>query len=418
MTHRSPTTDVGAPDERQHANYIGFVVKNHKLPILDPKSQNLGEEYQSHQPPLFYVASGLVATVTGQSDVESPGFGKIIRIFNCFIGVFGVLGVFFAAFWATKREDVAIVACAFAALLPMNCALSGAISNDPLLFTLISWSFAYCARAFNADEDQPVKKYLILAAIFTGLACITKSSGLVALAGLIVTLFSMRKQVSTKLLTSVGLIAVVISLPVWLRNQVIYGDPLAQKVFKEAFTKSAQKQLIIDQIVASNSAGSPEVQYWINWVGYWTARSFIGVFGNMDIWLNESGNPYGKDPNLLYKGLLAFIVIAKLGFLVQLRQKWSEVPKPVLTGLIICVFTVLQFVGFNMTYFQAQGRYLLPALAPISIILAMGWLTVFRSKLIPALLLVVVAFGGTTVYALTRLDAQFEARQTGIVSPN
>ena len=138
----------------------------------------------------------------------------------------------------------------------------------------------------------------------------------------------------------------------------------------------------------------------------------------MDIWLNESGNPYGKDPNLLYKGLLAFIVIAKLGFLVQLRQKWSEVPKPVLTGLIICVFTVLQFVGFNMTYFQAQGRYLLPALAPISLILATGWLTIFRSKLILALLLVVVAFGGTTVYALTQLDAQFEARQTGIVSPN
>ena len=417
MMHRQPITDVGAPDERQHANYVVYVAKEHRLPVLDPKSPNLGEEYQSHQPPLFYISSAMVATVTGQADPETGAFGNVVRIFNCVIGALGIIGVFFAAFWATKREDIAVVATAFAALLPMNCALSGAISNDPMLITLIAWSFAHCARAFNCEDETLTKKYLIVAALFTGLACITKSSGLVALAGFAVTLISMRKVATTRVLATAGLLAIAIALPVWLRNQLIYGDPLAQKVFKEAFTGSAQKSGIIDQIKMSNAAGSPEIQYWINWVGYWTARSYIGVFGNMDIWLNGKSGPYDNDPNWFYKGLIAFIILAKLGFLVHLRNKWKEVQKPVLIGLLICILTVLLFVGFNMTYFQAQGRYLLPALAPSALILAMGWLKVFREKLVPALLLVSVLFGGTTIYALSQLDSEFAGRQSGVMSP-
>ena len=416
MTRKSPTTDVGAPDERQHANYIRAVINN-RLPVLDPQATDLGEEYQSHQPPLYYLAASRVGQLTGQTDVESQSFGRVIRLFNCMIGAAGVVGVFFAAFWATKREDIALVSAAFAALLPMNCALSGAISNDPLLFTLISWSFAYCAQALNNEDESYTKKYLVLAAVFTGLACITKSSGLVALAGFVVTLVMLRKQVPRKTLGAVGLHALAIALPVWIRNQVIYGDPLAQKVFKEAFTGSAQKSMIIAQIEGSNAAGSPEVQYWLNWVGYWTARSFIGVFGNMDIWLNGKSGPYDNDPNLLYKGLIAVIALGKMSFLLHLRNKWSEIRKPVLIGLLISVLTGLLFIGFNMTYFQAQGRYLLPALAPLSLMFAIGWLNLFKSKLMPVLITVTILFGGTTIYALTQLEPEFSARISGTVSP-
>jgi 4-amino-4-deoxy-L-arabinose transferase-like glycosyltransferase len=417
MTRKLPTADVGAPDERQHANYIRFLLKDHTLPVLDPKSLSLGEEYQSHQPPFFYVSAAIVATVTGQTDVESQSFGNTIRIFNCLIGVFGVCGVFFAALWASKREEVAIVASAFAALLPMNCALSGAISNDPLLFAFISWSFAYCSRAFHCEDESLAKKYLLSAAIFTGVACITKTTGLVALAGLGATLLAMKRVLPGKVLATTGLLALAIAIPVWLRNQMIYGDPLAQKVFKEAFVASAQKSTILDQIELSNAAGSPEVQYWINWVGYWTARSFVGVFGNMDIWLNGKSGPYDNDPNYLYKGLIAFIAVAKLSFLLYLRNKWKEVQRPVLIGFLMSVLTGLLFVAFNMTYFQAQGRYLLPAIAPLSVMFAIGWLNLFKSKLIPVLVTVVVLFGGTTIYALTQLEPEFSDRISGSVSP-
>ena len=65
-----------------------------------------------------------------------------------------------------------------------------------------------------------------------------------------------------------------------------------------------------------------------------------------------------------------------------------------------------------MTYFQAQGRYLLPALAPAAIALSIGWLAVCKQKLPLALVLVTLVFGGTTIYALTQLSSEFALRVT------
>lgn len=415
----SPVPDVGAPDERQHANYIRFLLTKHQLPVLVPGAPDSGEEYESHQPPLYYGLSAVTATLTGQHDVETQSFGNVERIFNALIGVAGIVGIFFACFWATRREEIALIGTAFAALLPSNCALSGAISNDPLLIAMISWSFAFCARAFSLEGDvKATAKSFAIGAIFAGLACITKSSGLISLVGLVVTGWMLRDKLPLAKIAGYSGIAILIALPIWIRNISIYGDPLAQKVFKEAFTGSAQKPGIIAIIEASGAPGSPEVQYWLNWVGYWAARSYIGVFGYMDIWLNASGKAIGNsDPNWLYKAIIAFIAVGKLGFLAYLRSKWKEVPKMALVGLLIAFLTVLLFVGFNMTYFQAQGRYILPCLAPTGLILALGYLHAFRGKWVPILLVVSLVFGGTTIYALSQISAEFALRTTSNLSP-
>ena len=294
----------------------------------------------------------------------------------------------------------------------MNCAISGSISNDPLLIAMISWSFAFCAKAIGAEENDEVAKPLLIAAIFAGLACLTKSTGLVAIAGLAVTALYLRGRLPIAKVAGIALISCLIAAPMWIRNQMLYGDPLAQKVFKEAFTGSAQKGMIMAQIEGSNSAGSPEVQYWMNWVGYWTARSYIGAFGNMDIWLNGKGGPYNNDPNWLYKAIIAFIALAIIAFYVDVRNRYKDISKAVWVGLVVAVLTLILFIGFNMTYFQAQGRYLLPCLAPTAVILGLGWIKVFKSKLMPALIAVSLVFGGTTVYALSNLSQEFEIRTT------
>ena len=409
--------DIGAPDERQHANYVEFLLREKKLPVFNPSPKAPGsyENYQSHQPPLFYALGSVVAA---KPDASDGGFGFRLRMLNCLIGALGVVGVFFACLWATKREDVAIVATAFVALIPMNCALSGAISNDPLLIALVTWCFAFCARAMHEEDPKLGSKAMMYAGLFAGLACLTKSSGLIALVGVFATAFTLRKILPLKGLALAGILAILLPLPIWIRNTSLYGDPMVQKAFKSAFGGSAQKSLIISIIEATGAPGSSEVQYWINWVGYWTARSFIGVFGYMDIWINRTGRAnVSSDPNLLYKVLIALIVTAKLSFLMYLRNKWKEVPKPIFIGLVFALVTFALFIGFNMTYFQAQARYLYPAIAPTALILAIGWLQLFRSKLVPVLLLVVVAFGGTTLYALTQLGPEFATRQSGTVSP-
>ena len=43
-------------------------------------------------------------------------------------------------------------------------------------------------------------------------------------------------------------------------------------------------------------------------------------------------------------------------------------------------FLLTVFVGYNMTYFTAQGRYLHGLLTPVSILLARGWLRLFSAS--------------------------------------
>lgn len=422
--------DIGAPDERQHANYIGYLLKNGKLPVFDPKSPTLYEDYQSHQPPLFYGLAAGIAKVTGETDVESQSFGRTIRLFNSLIGVAGVAGVFFAAFWGTKRKEVAVLASAFAALLPLNVALSGAISNDPLLIALVAWIFAFTAR-FLA-EQSPTKlffKSATMAAFLVGLAQLTKSSALISF---VLFAFSFawgcgefrklseddRAPLRKASLSILGILAIpwALGLPIWLRNQSLYGDMLAQSAFREAFVGSAQKSSILGAIEAGPSAGSPEVQYWINWIGYWTARSFIGVFGYMDIWFNATGKANSSsDPNILYKAIILFNFLGLGGGLLWLRNNWNENKRLGAITLGLFGLTLALFVMFNNTYFQAQARYLFPALSAFATLMAIGWVHIFKKWQI-ALALVVVIFGGFTVYAGTQLPSEF-AKRTQTASP-
>lgn len=418
LNQRDPATggyaqskDIGAPDERQHANYIAYLLKEGKLPVFNPKSPTLYEEYQSHQPPLYYFVASGVAKLTGQTDIESQSFGRTIRILNCLIGAVGVAGVFFAALWGTKREEIAVLAASLAALLPMNVALSGAISNDPLLIALVAWIIALLVKPFASSSW----KSFALPGILIGLALITKSSGLV---GLVIGMGALlvrkqpgppAKQSILPALLGVG-VALLIASPVWLRNMSLYGDPLAQSAFKEAFVGSAQKSAILQAIEAGPSAGSPEVQYWINWIGYWTARSFIGVFGYMDIWLNASGKANSNsDPNLLYKAIILFNFLGLGGGLLWLRKNWQENKRLGAITLGLIGLTVALFVMFNNTYFQAQARYLFPALSAFATLMAIGWVQIFRKWQI-ALALVVAIFGGLTVYAGTQLPSEFAKR--------
>ena len=204
---------------------------------------------------------------------------------------------------------------------------------------------------------------------------------------------------------------------IWYRNLNLYGDPLAQGAFKQAFVGSAQKSIILNQIVNSEAAGSPEVQYWLNWVGYWTARSFIGVFGYLDIWINDTTKPYSDDPNLLYKAIILLNFLGLGGGVLWLRNNWNENKRLGAITLGLIGLTVALFVMFNNTYFQAQARYLFPALSAFATLMAIGWVQIFRKWQV-ALALVVIIFGGFTIYAGTQLPGEFAKRiQTESPSP-
>ncbi|RYG42464.1 phospholipid carrier-dependent glycosyltransferase, partial [bacterium] len=273
----APVNDVGAPDERQHVNQIARYSRG-EIPVFDPSDPNLYETYQAHQPPLYYA---LVSTVAhGQ---PTSGDALKYRWPNLLFGGLAVAGVFAFGWLASARWEVAAGFVAVAAPWPMLCALSGAASNDPLLIALCTWSLA---ALMGARRDGWTLYWGLLFGATAGLAALTKTTGIILLpVGALAAVLSTGPWRSKIAGLALGL---ALPLPWLVRNQSLYGDPLALRAFNQAFVGSAQKSQILQVIQFQTPNVPAETSYWINWIGWWSFRSLVGVFGYMDIWLNES----------------------------------------------------------------------------------------------------------------------------------
>jgi hypothetical protein len=86
----------------------------------------------------------------------------------------------------------------------------------------------------------------------------------------------------------------------------------------------------------------------------------------------------------------------------------------ILNGTFFLVILLL-FISFNNHYFQAQARYLLPAIGPIAGAFAVGLNHLLRARTYLALGIVVLVLGGVDVYALMRLPSEFERRTVDLM---
>jgi 4-amino-4-deoxy-L-arabinose transferase-like glycosyltransferase len=422
----SAVPDIGAPDERQHANYVIHILQGKGLPVYavmipDPaqpgqltRNPNLEEVYEYHQPPLYYLLTAGFSSLSGldSTAAENPQSGLRMRYLNALFGAGTVIGVYALALWGLRRRDVALLAASITALLPMNLALSGAISNDPLLFCISTWTLAVCALAIR--EGWTVKRSLVVGAL-VGLGLLTKTTAL-ALIPLVVVALLLRKPKWPYAASSAVVTALLVT-PWFLRNQRIYGDPLGLRSFQELFAGAPKAEDLI--------AGLGPLTYWMDWVGWWTARSFFGVFSYMDIFLNERGNSYTGPPtnfgpaapNTLYRILIGLAVIAIFGFLLYLRSPEAKATKRIhlLNGIFLALITVL-FIRYNLSFFQGQARYFYPAIGPIAIGLSLGALYWAKSR--SRLVIAAIAAGlfVLNAYALTRLPVEFQKRTRGTSS--
>ncbi|MCH7945524.1 MAG: glycosyltransferase family 39 protein, partial [Armatimonadetes bacterium] len=299
--NRAAAPDIGAPDERQHANYVRHLLDGKGFPVLEPGSPDLGETYQSHQPPLYYVLAAGWAKITA-SDPTDDESGRRLRWLSTLIGLGTLLGIFFAARWGLQSDAVGLAAVAFAGLMPMFIALHSAVSNDPLLFLICSWTVALAAKGIRQGWD--FKLALICGAV-AGLGLLTKTTALALIPTLAAALAATRFWGNGR--PSVGVWAVCLGLPIliglpWMvRNQSLYGDPFAVSAFNEAFVGSPRPQTVViparvdwDPVYndaafkiaeANPGIGGAELidrvydevgftaaahyDYWFNWVGWW-----------------------------------------------------------------------------------------------------------------------------------------------------
>lgn len=383
----APAKDIGAPDERQHANYVSHLLQGEGLPVLDPKDPNLYETYQSHQPPLYYGLAAGWSLLFGL-DPQSPDDGFMLRLLNHLIGMGTLVGIAMAVTWGLGRLDVGWTAAAFAGMLPMFVALHSAVTNDPLLFFWMTWCLAFALRAHRQGWTPGLA---LICGVLAGLALWTKSTALALLPVLWVALLVSNCRSPRVWLLCLAL-PIALAAPWFTRNHLLYGDPLGMGVFQQAFVGTAQAAMFIE--------GFGAYAYWTQWVGWWTARSFVGVFGYMDIFLSDH----------LYGVVLLVLAACAVGWAFSHRAEEADSQATargfhlILFALIVVVLAL--FIQFNMTYFQAQARYLYPAIVSFATGLAIGlhhWTRRARwTWVVP-----VVGLGALNLYTLRLLADTF-----------
>ena len=269
----------------------------------------------------------------------------------------------------------------FIALLPQHLAILAAINNDALAELLIA-TILWQLVSLESDEvetleirDWRVNTRWLNIGVLLGLGFLTK--GTVYLIAPVIGLaliwhywgaWPTLGQASWR----VALPALLLGSLWWGRNIAIYGG-------LDVLGKAAHDAVVI---------GQPRTADWIAQFGLWgtiqrflqtTFNSFWGQFGWMTLPMNH--------PSWLYPLLQLFTAIIILGLIAYTFQKKRHLPHPPpripLILLITFLLTAALHIGYNLTFVQHQGRYLFPALVPISIGVAVSisvWARPFNQR--------------------------------------
>jgi len=367
-----------APDETAHLRYVTYLTQHHRLPVF--QSTNPGADYEFHQPPLYYVLALPSYTLTRGAPAQK---GQTVRFFSLLIGLALVyLTYALARRLVPDRPWTALAATAIVAFLPMHLHLAASVGNDVLTEVwfaaalLLLVGYLRVSAGYRAGGPAPAWRTALWVGLFIGLGMLTKSLASmlfpVAWAGFALSARGPESYQWRRLARDVGICTgVALLLCGWwlVRNQMLYGDPLAQGAFLRAFTDRPSPQAVMAAFQAKTGEPLSPTWYVLAMVVPWTVASALGVFGP-----KTTGNDFVFYPVWVYLAAAAVGLLALFGFVHYLRRErlasWQAG-----SWLIIALLAALvlaSFVRFNLSYFQAQARYLFPALPPAALAACLG----------------------------------------------
>src|SRR6267142_885480 len=373
------TPPFQSPDEYSHYSYVRFVHDFRYLPVQSNPAV-LAEELEFHQPPLYYVLSAPLIPST-----KLVGYRPLLplRFLNI---VFSMLTILIAYYFAslifpTRPFAVALI-CAAVGLLPTYSYLSATIRNGTLATFFASLGFHLCAKAALSQEQQRHARWSWIGVV-AGLAILSNLSaiGFASAAGLMLLATSADRRALVQRAGWFGL--GVISTAGWwfVRNWFVYGQSM--------------------KIIENGSGYLPPPVTWAHekQSAITLFKTFWAVFGR----INEF---HYADINRFYWW---FVGIAILGMIQYALGRRNVLPRQ-LTWFFIAAIGISLAATFYYAhnYDSDQGRYMFPALLPITTFIAIGLNTLFPERYHRWVLdTILVAFAGINILVLTRLSAVY-----------
>ena len=361
-----------SPDESAHWQYIEYIASNHQLPLFKVEMKPPLPGYEFHQPPLYYLSSapGWALLPAGVQNYWS-------RIVSLLCGALTLIFVWKSArLLLPTNRSIAILATAFAALWPLHQAVSAGANNDAMGGLWAAALFWCGARVLLRGSNL---RDAALLGLYIGLGALTKNTVLVVGAAMLVALLVAEPQEKApsrivNLLVALG-VAALVAGPWWARNTLLYGDPLALRLFSQAATAGTPglAQISADWFTA--------FLYWrpLVWLVFLTAWGFFGGV-NSAMTATDAFNFDGPTVPAIWLPLVAIFALAPLlaiGGWRKVRAQFELTPaqKSVLWfwffGLVLVVLAWMQFAYAHRS--GGQARYLHPALLPMCVLGAIGW---------------------------------------------
>ena len=391
---------LDAPDEPAHLEAIMQVRKEHKLPEVhfapgNPVGKIAGSAgdsetrayilrrrsklpvnddyvvlpYKSVQPPLYYIAAGLVAQLVPPNPRTVLYVGRLVAI------LFGAGSVYFC--WLATRELApraptwAIASAGAVALLPAFCFTNAHAANDSALNLAATAAFYVWILGLRYPEFD---RRLFGAGAMLGLAFLCKLTAAVLIPGLalviIFRMFQARPSAlgwSNWLKRALSMVAgaalgTVLVCGWWfIRNVFTYGEPSGT---------NAEVRLVAGNFIKADF-GDPQTAS--NLLRY-TLESFWGRFGWNDITLPQKVYHLCNSAAVL---LVCLSVLAGIGMLaLWVTRRQSRDVAAWQASLVFLAVGLTLFVGYIQynakIAYQPQARYFFILLLPGALLLTGG----------------------------------------------
>jgi len=395
-------------NEWAHYQYARYIALNHSLPRPDtqiavPPSSDLCQVvpatglttvHQFRQPPLYYLLGSVVLSgfdvrsdlpvvsnphirtshsqddhnVAVHTDAENfPYRGPVLamhvlRLLSALIGLAGLIAAYLSGLLLFPRRILAVAMMAVNAFIPQYVLSSAVVSNDILVGALGSWC-AYLCLWFLLRRPNPW--VLGAAMLVTGMAIMTKYSGLVLLPMVVLTLLITlvqswrhdRSRFGRRLAATIGVVGLA-SIPIvlWLnRNQALYGHVFG--AYADVTTSFVQGVLAPADQVSRGRLLDP-----LHAAGF-AFMTFWGFFGSETLAL-----PHGLVAVLGAVSLVALVGVALT--ILDKRQPVLRIAAAAALLVLVGAF-VVNFVKSAGTS-EPPGRYFLPIYSTACFTLVLG----------------------------------------------
>jgi hypothetical protein len=422
LTYSLTTPLFEAPDEVWHYAYVRHLAEGHGLPALDSNASGAGQEVA--QPPLYYAAAASLDALVADDDLSelmwhNPGFGYqaggtvndnknmlvhtarerfpwsgavlAVRLARSVSLVFGLLTVVGA--WGLGREAFpghprrALSVAAIVAFTPQFLFISGVTSNDSAAAACATAALWAVARAANRGFTLPRS---LLAGLLIGLAVLTKTSNLLLLPLAAMVLLvaqhpprGRERSTARRLASAAGhgaliaLVAAAVGGWWYLRNALLYRDPLAVQVHINTLWGRPTPASVTTLL-----AELPRV-----------FRSFWGAFG----WGHVEFAAW------VYLALGAGVAAGLVGWgLAWRRRRLTGQGRVFIVAAAWWLLVLVALLQWMRQVEAPHGRLLFPAIGAGALLLVGGWAALPQRWLRPLFLAGLLALGVLTPWAVIR----------------